>query len=77
MVYSSALLSAPLIFIAPNIFACIVPMIGFLGACVVSTCYRTGWLTKRKYMVLYVIELSYLLYIFGSIWVTVYSKFID
>ena len=63
--------------IGSNIIAFIIPMIGFLGACVVSTCYRIGWLTKRKYMELYVIELSYLLYIFGSLWVTVYGEFID
>ena len=63
--------------IGSNIFACIIPMIGFLGACVVSTCYRIGWLRKRKYMELYVIELSYLLYIFGSLWVTVFGEFID
>ena len=52
-------------------------MIGFLGACVVSTCYRIGWLRKRKYMVLYTIELSYLIYIFGSIWSFVFGKFTD
>ena len=62
---------------APQIFVCVVPMIGFLGACVVSTCYRIGWLRKRKYMVLYTIELSYLIYIFGSIWVSVFGKFTD
>ena len=54
--------------LAPHIFACILPTIGFLGAFVVSFCYRRGWLTKRKYIVLNVIEFSYLLYIFAVIW---------
>ena len=54
--------------LAPYMFACILPTIGFLGAFVVSFCYRRGWLTKRKYIVLNVIELSYLLYIFAVIW---------
>ena len=60
---------------APYMFACIICTSGFLGAFVVSFCYRRGWLTKRKSIVLNVIELSYLIYIFAAIWSFQAGKF--
>ena len=57
--------------------ACVIPTIGFLAMFVVTTSYSIGWLKKRKGIVFNLIELSYLLYIFGSLWFTVHGKFID
>jgi len=48
--------------------ACVIPTIGFLAMFVVTTSYSIGWLKKRKGIVFNLIELSYLLYIFGAIW---------
>ena len=48
--------------------ACVIPTIGFLAMFVVTTSYSIGWLKQRKGIVFNLIELSYLLYIFGAIW---------
>ena len=54
--------------------ACVIPTIGFLAMFVVTTSYSIGWLKKRKGIVFNLIELSYLLYIFGAIWPYVNGK---